>query len=368
VEDDSEKKKLRVVDDEGPTEEVMRLGRGGKQAKSVERVPIQPEPEEPSRLKREGVVDDFDRRSVEPDIDTILGVDDNLEEADWMDRKEAKSVPYGWFALIILIIGGLVGTSAVMLMTSSGGDGEVAKIVAVEHLADDQEDDAEATALVESIESNLSRYVAAKSVDELLPLVRDPERVKPLMEAWHSRHPIEPSKFDGLGVFQPLDLEGRLFWLITCLVEGDRPQTILMEQTEDGRVFVDWETQVCYQPMEWDEYADERPSGVSLDFRVYAEPDRNGFYSHEFSDEDRWNVYRLTAKDSQEPLFGYAERGSELDEKLMELCRANRGYRTALFLRLKIPEGTQSPRGVLIEELLSERWAVVEPLKGEDAP
>ena len=137
-----------------------------------------------------------------------------------------------------------------------------------------------------------------------------------------------------------------------------------MEQAEDGRVFVDWETQVCYQPMSWEDFIKKRPTGESLDFRVYLQPDFGGFFSHEFSDEEKWSVYRLTTKGSDDYLFGYALKGSELGEKLIKLSRANRGYPVALFLKLRIPEGTTSPRGVIIDEVICERWARVTPLTG----
>ena len=363
MEEESDKKKLRVLEEDGLTEEVLRLGKKGKESEMVERILLPPVPEEAERLEQTGGVEDFNLRSIEPDLDSIIGPGDEKELGDdleWLPVGESKPVPYGWFALIFLLIVGLAVTSAVLIWRSEGGDGEVAKKVAAERL----EEDAEAVALVEAVEDNLRRFIAADSVEDLLPVVREPERVKPLMEDWYARHPIASRKFGGLGVFQPLDLEGRLFWLITCEVTGQKPETILMEQTEDGRVLVDWETQVCYQPISWDEYAEKRPQDEGLDFRVYLQPDLGGFFSHEFSDEESWSVYRLSAMRAEEYLFGYVPKGSELDEKLIELSRANRGYPVALLLKLRIPAGTTSPRGVIIDQLLSERWALVDPLTG----
>jgi hypothetical protein len=366
VADDRNKKKLRVLEEDGPTEDVLRLGEEGEEPESVEKILLPPKPEQPERLEHVGGVENFDRRSMEPDIDTIIGLEERTldDDLEWMRDGDSKPVPYGWFVLIFLVIAGLVATSAVLILRSSGGLGQEAKQAAVERLEEDAEEDQEALKLVEAVEATLRKYIAADSVEDLLPLVRDPERVRPLMDAWYARNPIEPRAFGGLGVFQPLDLEGRLFWLITCGVKGDDSETILMEQTEDGRVFVDWETQVCHQPMPWDEFVEKRPEGEDYDFRLYLQPDLGGFFSHEFGDEEKWSVYRLSAKDSEEYLFGYVARGSELEKTLIELTRSNRGYPVALLLRLNIPKGTKSPRGVLIEELISKRWALVEPLTG----
>lgn len=367
MEDNPDKKKLKVLDEEERTEEVLRLG-DKKGPVQVKRAPLPPAPELAPRLEKVGGVEEFDRRSIEPDIDAIMSPGESGSlggEMDWMSSEEKKPVPYGWFVLIFLLVVGLAATSAMLIFRSSSSDVEVAKQAVVERIEENREDEAEAEALVEAIEENLARYIAADSVDDLLPLVRDPERVGPLMEDWYARHPIKARKFEGLGVFQPFDLEGRLFWLITCLVEGDDSETILMEQTEDGRVFVDWETQVCYQPMAWDDYVEKRPEGEALDFRVYLQTDWGGFYSHEFRDEETWGVYRLWTRDSEEYVFGYVKKGSELEEQLSKLSGANKGYPLALYLRLRIPEGTTSPRGVLIEEVISERWARVTRLTGE---
>ncbi|MEM1083463.1 MAG: hypothetical protein AAGI48_05030 [Verrucomicrobiota bacterium] len=365
MEQDPEKK-LRVLEEED-TEEVLRLGGLKKKPEVVEKVVVPRKPEEAARLESLVNLDDLDRRSIEPDIDTIIDGESEPVydgEQEWAP-KEDRPVPYGWFVLVFLFIAALVTTALIQIQRSADGEGEVARQVAVERLEEDERADAEAYALVEAVEEILRKYLTTSSHSELLPLVRDPERVRPLMEEWYARNPKKSREFDGLGVFQPLDINGRLFWLATCMVKDAEHETVLIEQTQDGKVLIDWESQVCYQPMAWERYVEKRPAGGELDFRIYLQPDLQGFYSHEFSDEEKWNVYRLTAKDSEEYLFGYVLRGSELDELLLRLVRENQGYPASLYLRLGIPEGTTSPRGVLIKELLSERWALVDPVTGD---
>jgi len=128
---------------------------------------------------------------------------------------------------------------------------------------------------------------------------------------------------------------------------------------ESGEPRVDWETLVCYQPMKWDDFAAQRPTGTSLDFRVYVE--RDSFYSHEFADEKLWTCFRLTALDNEEALFGYARSGSEEAQAMLRMINENDGRKASLILRLIIPEGVRSPRGVVIESLLSARWIYIVP-------
>jgi hypothetical protein len=95
-----------------------------------------------------------------------------------------------------------------------------------------------------------------------------------------------------------------------------------------------------------------------LDFRVYAEADN--FFSHEFADSNRWACFRLTALDSDVPLFGYAPAGGEVATTIQQLLQQNAGHRSSLILRLSIPEGLQSRSGVMIEKVLSPRWLYIE--------
>ncbi|MGB6222333.1 hypothetical protein [Haloferula sp.] len=365
MEESSDKKKLKVVEEE-PSEDVLRLGDKGSKPQTVGRMPLPPTPEVPARLEQSGSLEDVERRSIEPDIDSIIDGGAGAEEDfEWMSEKTAHPTHYGWFVLVFLLIGGLALTSAILILRSPESEAEVSKQAAVERMEEDETADAEALALVETVEESLRRFMASESIEELLPTVRDPERVEPLMRDWYARHPMPSREFVRLGVFQPLDLEGRTFWLVTCEVTGGQSETLLVEQKTDGRVLVDWETQVCYQPMSWDEYVKNRPEGDAVDFRLYLQPDRGGFFSHEFRSEEDWSVYRLTAKDAEDYLFGYAPKGSELEERLNALASRNRGLPVALLLRIRIPEGTTSPRGVVIEEVLSERWALIRPVADE---
>jgi hypothetical protein len=60
-------------------------------------------------------------------------------------------------------------------------------------------------------------------------------------------------------------------------------------------------------------------------------------------------------------LFGYVQAGSDNAKRIRSVIQLNGGRRTALILRLIVPEGLKSRRGVVIEGLVSERWIHVDP-------
>jgi len=131
-------------------------------------------------------------------------------------------------------------------------------------------------------------------------------------------------------------------------------RSLLIETDGMGEPRLDWETFVCHQPMPWDEFARNRPQDKPMDFRVYVEADH--FFSHEFSDSNQWLSFRLTALDADETLFGYLRTDHEDVQRMLACLRYNQGRKTSLILRLNVPHGLQSPRGVVIEKLMSPRW------------
>ena len=354
-----DEKGLRVVEEATYSEEVLRLD--GKEAGKVEevaRIQLAPPPEEAFRLPQEET--EADRRSHEPDIDVII--EDAKESEDledgWLEGQRKGPVPYGWFVLIFI---GVLLAAAWSLGwfaddSEKGGMVEQARKESVNRLEAEAQEVREATAQVERVEAHVRRYAAASSILEMLPLVREPGRVEPLMRDWYEKNPFEVRPFGRMILFQPLALDTKNFFIVRYEFKGSSDaKTILVEDLGEEGTFVDWETDVCYQPMPWGQYVAERPAGVEK-FRVWIEPDYAGLYSHEFQDEGKWLAIKLTALGSDEFLIGYVERRTDLETSLRELIEDNGNQRTAVVLELEVPEKVQSLRGVIIRDLVSPRW------------
>jgi hypothetical protein len=145
-------------------------------------------------------------------------------------------------------------------------------------------------------------------------------------------------------------------------VLGDgKTKSLLVEQDGVDTFRVDWETAVIYQPMPWDAYALERPAGTTLDFRVFVEEDH--FFSHEFANPELWTSFRLTAPGAEETLWGYAPKGSLLEATLRGALATNPNPTkpVSMLLRLGLPTGLSSRRGVIIEKVVSNRWLLLDP-------
>lgn len=357
---------LRVVDEPTvPKDEVHRL----RLEDEIPVVRVMPEPvdlrtpidarlTEPSRNFHDG-------RTHEPGIEALIEAPAVIEstEEDWGNEPTRREpMPWGWFVLVGLILGGAVLWSVFRMQKGKENVVEVRR-EAITLLKEEDREEQEAADLLTKIETVSKQFCEANRIESLLPLIRHPDRVAPFLQKYYADRPVRMGTVLKLTDLQPLpNLGTGSFWVITLDLDGEQ-KSLLVETSKDGSVLVDWESAVVYQPIPWDEYASSRPGGTTSSFRVYLEPDH--LFSHEFSDESQWACFRLTAKDSEETLFGYAKRNSPVTAELMELIRQSGGRKVACLLRLGLPKDLRSHRGVVIERIISPRWILIDPSDGE---
>ena len=310
--------------------------------------------------------EDHEFRTHQPGIEVLIEPEiaqiDPLEH-DWgKDSSHRPMIPWGWF-----VLAGLLAAGAVVWSLSGVKKAETkASQLRVETqtvLGDEAQKELDAGRLIDRMEKLTRKFFETTNIDALTRLVRHPDRVRPLMERHYSGQPPIASPVLRINQMQPITVENRAaFWMTTVELVDKQVRNLIIEVLDNGEARIDWETLVCHQPMKWDTFAAERPAGQSFDFRVYLEPDN--FFSHEFADSERWNSYRLTTRDSEESLFGYAAAGEESSRLLNEQLRKSQGRKCSVILRLRIPEGIQSRLGVVIEKVLSPRWLYLESPEG----
>lgn len=355
---DFEKPVVRVVDETPPKpQEVVRLT---TEDGAVTRIVPLPVPTPMTRLVPEEVVSE-EKRTHEPDYEALADseVSQRVLEETWdEEERESRPTPWGWFVLLGAIIAGGAIWSLANLQTNKATP-EAARSEDLKALEQEVREREEAEATVNRITESVRIYCEADSIEKLERVVRHPERVRPFMEQWYQQHSLKATRLVSLDVLQPVTLDNRgSFWMISCSVEGDQKRSLLVEVGDEGVARVDWETEVCYQPMDWDDYAKTRPQG-SMDFRVRVEPDH--YFSHEFSDSRRWACFRLRTLSGDQVLFGYIERATVEGQKLIGLLAQGGNKESALLLRISVPTDLKSPKGVVIEKVMSPRWTYVEP-------
>lgn len=354
---------LRTIDEDAEkAEPVIRLANAETLQRGNDNAPIRLQSSE-SEIDAEQRLDlpsrdEVELRTYQPGVEVLIETEtynpESLEQA-W-DESSAKRnpIPWGWFVLMAAII----ASAAIWSLTrveKSKEKVDQTKVEAQSVLANEKIEELNATHLVERIDKEMRDFFAATEVESLIRHVRHPERVGPLMRSYYVGKKVFTGNLKTVISLQPLTIgNSGNFWKATVSLSDGTQENLIVEILETGEPKIDWETLVCYQPMEWDDFVSQRPQGRSMDFRVVIEKDN--FYSHEFSDSKQWASFRLTTLGSVETLFGYAPADGELAKSLLEFIRKNGGKKPSLILRLSIPEKIQSRRGVIIEKFLSPRW------------
>lgn len=353
-----------VPDAERSPEPVIRLEKDNTlQSAGPMRLSAPPEVAEVSHRLEIPARAEFESRTHQPGIDALIEPEtanpDEMEQAWEKDATHHRHIPWGWFVLLGL----LLASAAIWSLSGvKKAEAQAGKFVAETQSAlnDEAEEDLKASQLIDRIEATIRTFFAENNVAARSRLVRHPERVRPLMEAYYGAQPIPVNRHHRTKLLQSLTLDNRAnFWMASVELEDHSSHNLILEILDSGEPRIDWETLVCHQPLKWDHFATERPAGTSFDFRVYVEPDN--FFSHEFADSNRWSCFRLTTLGSEETLFGYANANEEIGRQLMADLSKNPGRKTSMILRLTIPEGLQSRRGVVIEKIVSPRWIYVDP-------
>jgi len=307
--------------------------------------------------------EDLETRSNEPGVETLIDPEspaNELIENNWGDhKKNTKPIAWGWFALLaVLMVGATIWS--LYNIEKSGNQTRTIQEEAKSLLSKEEEEERDAARMIDQMEVTLRKFHTATTVSSLLPLVRHPERVKPLMEQYYGNKPVPMNRLRSISSMSPLTLNNRAdFWLASVKQSDDITKNIILQINEAGEALVDWETYVSYQPMNWTDYAKYRPAGTTMDFRVYARQDN--LFSYEFSNPAQWLCFQLNAQDSDEYLYGYVDANSEVAQQLLREINRNNGEAASLILRLYIPENIEAKRAVIIKQMVYNNWLFIDP-------
>ncbi|MES2657915.1 MAG: hypothetical protein V4689_04815 [Verrucomicrobiota bacterium] len=204
------------------------------------------------------------------------------------------------------------------------------------------------TAFLGAAEQLARKFLTATTVEELLPLVRHPEIVGPRMRSFY---PEGKFKAYGLSQFNSGGEASRLgSFRAVEVMTGDFDNKSMVFSETLGDLKIDWESWVGWSEMPWEEFRTSKPDEGKV-FRVTLSP--VDYYNFDFLDESKWQSFRLVSPDHEHSLYGYAEKGTALEQRLRPSADSSA---VALMLSLKFPKGSSSNDQVEIERIVNEGW------------
>ena len=194
------------------------------------------------------------------------------------------------------------------------------------------------------------KFLEAGRIEDLLPLVRNPG----VAEARMRRHyPEGKTEAPGMAEFNTESAISCLGTISALKVRtrGHEEKSLAFVDTPQG-LKIDWESWVGWSETRWEEFLASKPTTGRV-FRLNLSP--VDYYNFAFSDDKKWQAYRLQSPDGEQSIYGYAERDSVLASRLLSPPESKQ---MALMLALKFPENATSDNQVLIEKFVAEGWVL----------
>ncbi|MEM7146649.1 MAG: hypothetical protein AAF591_16050 [Verrucomicrobiota bacterium] len=254
-------------------------------------------------------------------------------------------------ALWLVLIAAVALVAGYVMSTWKSREAEPAVVVELD------DDGAVEMARMEEARDVVTAFLDAETFDDKIQWIRDVERVEPLMREYYGRRGIGKEPYRrlmdpaeaGMG-WSFFDMTGLQFVLVE--MENYTVRVLVMEFTDEGPR-VDWESWVIYGENEWADFRREQPREPVLMRPIVMASD---YYNFGYADPEKWACYRLTDPEQGDGIYGYVEKGSEIDRTLDELVAAKGSAWPVL--KVKWPEERRSGQQVEIVELLSERWVM----------
>lgn len=146
---------------------------------------------------------------------------------------------------------------------------------------------------------------------ERLKWARNPQEIAGRISEYPEQAQSEiPTSIEKLSLITVKDLTYQSF--VASFENGEQRFLCVVGTDEGPRV--DWDTYARHGSASWDEILEGKVSEAS----VRIMPALSDYYNGQFTDREKWQAFALDSPDLEVPVYGYCEKGSELDEELRE--------------------------------------------------
>lgn len=191
-------------------------------------------------------------------------------------------------------------------------------------------------------------FLEATTVDEILPLVRNPAMAEARAREFHPGGKIAALGISQFNAGSGLVTKGE-FFSVPILTRDQESKTLAFVETPQG-LKIDWESWVGWSEISWEKFLSTKPVTGHV-FRVVISP--VDYYNFDFTDDQKWQSYRLESPDKEHAIYGYLERGSALGRQI----HLDKDQKDALMtLALKFPANARSASQVEIVRFVCEGW------------
>ena len=199
------------------------------------------------------------------------------------------------------------------------------------------------------------RFFSAASIDELLPVIRDRERVEPLLRSHYAARSPQPIAYRTINFTDAAHFAGRTFLRLAAELPDGRFAGLTLEKA-DVRYLIDWESFVGYSEVDWTEFKRSAPnSGRVVMLRANATFIER--YAAPFDNRERYQSLVLESQDGQF-LTGYRLRDDAALINLRAKVGAAGKNRYEVIVRVRYPQENWRRDDVEIVEIVQTGWVI----------
>ena len=315
--------------------------------------PLVTDDEKPKMLRFSDVSPEL-RRLDKAALDHARAGEEQLE-SEWKDGKtpESDHTPKGR-AMVILVLLGAIVVTAIYFVTKKEPE-KPAPTLETEKVSSLFTD----TERRELVTKKLDAFFAAKTNEERLALVINPEEVRDRLERFYEEK--RDSRFGSAEVkglrFVLLDSQP---WAWATVNFPDRGGHVISLQEADDDYKIDWDCLVGYGELSWSQLRETRPNDP-VQIRVFIQ--LNDYYNYHYSDPKAFAVYSLRAYETASTVYGYVERDSATHKALQEVIAP--GTLRAVNIKMHFDPKTGRSDQAQIDELLHVLWTDPKLLSAE---
>lgn len=218
--------------------------------------------------------------------------------------------------------------------------------MAIENLPQKQKD----------IEKLIEEFFEATRITEMLPIVRESRRVRPLMEEYYQRNPIKKRFWRGISWVMPIDVPGYRFAFVEAMFDSSLPLQVVVEETPAGGFLLDWESSVQYSEMGWKVFLSERPDQPKM-FRVIASKPEG---APDEPSDGQISVLQLRHPHEPGTVNARFDNGNPRFAPLIKQMKLNHWKDVPVTLRLYFPDTNAVSNEVQISGVLGKGWLNLE--------
>jgi hypothetical protein len=163
------------------------------------------------------------------------------------------------------------------------------------------------------------KFIAARTPEELLPLVRNPAAHEAPLRAWCAARPEGlPLGGEILGYTKPRFAVNAQVMNVTILFKDIPRLNVLTVETPEGWR-VEWPAFTGIADTGVEDFLKNRPDTPAT---VLLNVRRSDYYNHAYSDAAQWQALRVSDRLDEHPFYAYASRGNAAVMKALEVLPA----------------------------------------------